>query len=194
MILMHWGRQSPPPRTAPDFDDARREALSYAAYLRHPALPEEKFRVYTQVGQIRELDNLPKQLSFDIQVVAKVLPFRVNQYVLDELIDWDNAETDPMFILTFPQKDMLEPKAFNRMAQLVKSGAPPGEVQTLAKQLRRRLNPHPAGQMELNVPELEGQKLPGMQHKYRHTVLFFPSQGQVCHSYCTFCFRWAQFI
>lgn len=194
MILMRWGRQSPPSRTAPDFDDARREVLSYAAYLRHPALPEEKFRVYTQVGQIRELDNLPKQLSFDIQVVAKVLPFRVNQYVLDELIDWDNAETDPMFILTFPQKDMLEPKAFNRMAQLVKSGAPPGEVQTLAKQLRRRLNPHPAGQMELNVPELEGQKLPGMQHKYRHTVLFFPSQGQVCHSYCTFCFRWAQFI
>lgn len=61
--------------------------MSYAAYLRHPVFPEEKFRVYTQVGQIRELDNLPKQLSFDIQVVAKVLPFRVNQYVLDELID-----------------------------------------------------------------------------------------------------------
>src|SRR5690625_7117027 len=33
-----------------------------------------------------------------------------------------------------------------------------------------------------------------MQHKYRGTVLFFPSQGQVCHSYCTFCFRWAQFV
>jgi len=25
-------------------------------------------------------------------------------------------------------------------------------------------------------------------------VLFFPSQGQVCHSYCSFCFRWAQFV
>jgi KamA family protein len=25
-------------------------------------------------------------------------------------------------------------------------------------------------------------------------VLFFPSQGQVCHTYCTFCFRWAQFV
>jgi L-lysine 2,3-aminomutase len=25
-------------------------------------------------------------------------------------------------------------------------------------------------------------------------VLYFPSQGQTCHSYCTFCFRWAQFI
>jgi KamA family protein len=25
-------------------------------------------------------------------------------------------------------------------------------------------------------------------------VLFFPAQGQTCHSYCTFCFRWAQFV
>ena len=34
----------------------------------------------------------------------------------------------------------------------------------------------------------------GLQHKYRETVLFFPSQGQTCHAYCTFCFRWAQFV
>ena len=33
-----------------------------------------------------------------------------------------------------------------------------------------------------------------MQHKYSETVLFFPSQGQTCHAYCTFCFRWPQFI
>jgi L-lysine 2,3-aminomutase len=33
-----------------------------------------------------------------------------------------------------------------------------------------------------------------MQHKYRETVLFFPSHGQTCHAYCTFCFRWAQFV
>ncbi len=48
--------------------------------------------------------------------------------------------------------------------------------------------------MELNVPSLRGRKLPGMQHKYRETVLFFPSQGQTCHAYCTYCFRWAQFV
>ncbi|EDN66969.1 Protein of unknown function DUF160 [Beggiatoa sp. PS] len=33
-----------------------------------------------------------------------------------------------------------------------------------------------------------------MQHKYRETVLFFPSQGQTCHAYCSFCFRWPQFV
>jgi L-lysine 2,3-aminomutase len=25
-------------------------------------------------------------------------------------------------------------------------------------------------------------------------VLFFPRQGQTCHAYCTYCFRWAQFV
>ncbi|MFC1575681.1 KamA family radical SAM protein, partial [Gemmatimonadota bacterium] len=46
---------------------------------------------------------------------------------------------------------------------------------------------------ELNVPRLDGKPLPGLQHKYRETVLFFPTAGQSCHTYCTYCFRWAQF-
>jgi KamA family protein len=54
------------------------------------------------------------------------------------------------------------------------------------------LNPNPAGQVH-NVPELNGEKLVGIQHKYDETMLFFPSQGQTCHAYCTFCFRWPQF-
>jgi L-lysine 2,3-aminomutase len=33
-----------------------------------------------------------------------------------------------------------------------------------------------------------------VQHKYRETVLCFPSQGQTCHAYCSFCFRWPQFV
>ena len=37
-------------------------------------------------------------------------------------------------------------------------------------------------------------KLYGMQHKYKETTLFFPSQGQTCHAYCSFCFRWPQFV
>lgn len=33
----------------------------------------------------------------------------------------------------------------------------------------------------------------GMQHKYRETLLFFATEAQYCHSFCTYCFRWAQF-
>ncbi len=56
------------------------------------------------------------------------------------------------------------------------------------------MNPHPAGQMTHNVPMLNGEPLDGLQHKYKETVLFFPSAGQTCHAYCTFCFRWPQFV
>jgi L-lysine 2,3-aminomutase len=48
--------------------------------------------------------------------------------------------------------------------------------------------------MTHNVPRLNGRPLEGLQHKYRETVLFFPAQGQTCHAYCTYCFRWAQFV
>ena len=171
--------------------------MNYAAIARRPELvPSTKFKVYTEknLDQISQLDNLPARLRHDIQVVARILPFRVNRYVLDTLIDWNNAETDPMFLLTFPQREMLEPDAFDRMKKLLRSGADSKAVNALATQIRKGLNPHPAGQMELNVPKLDDEPLSGMQHKYHETVLFFPSQGQVCHSYCTFCFRWAQFV
>ena len=48
--------------------------------------------------------------------VAHVLPFRVNNYVIDELIDWNAVPADPLFQLTFPQPDMLLPEHYCRTA------------------------------------------------------------------------------
>ena len=129
-----------------------------------------------------------------MRVVANVLPFRVNEYVVNELIDWARVPDDPMFQLTFPQPGMLEPTQFQRMADLLRRSDDKRAIQQLAWEIRHELNPHPAGQRELNVPLLGEERLSGLQHKYNQTVLFFPSQGQTCHSYCTFCFRWAQFV
>ena len=156
----------------------------------------QRFKVYTErhLDQIAQIQRLPEEQRFAMHVVANVLPFRVNQYVIDELIDWTNIPEDPMFQLTFPQPGMLERGDFDRMAAVMKSGADQAEVKRVATEIRDKLNPHPAGQKNLNVPTLNNEELPGMQHKYRETVLFFPSQGQTCHSYCSFCFRWAQFI
>jgi KamA family protein len=145
----------------------------------------------TQIPQFR---HLPAQLRREVGIVARVLPFRVNAYVAEQLIDWQAAPGDPMFRLVFPQRDMLEPEAFERLAALVDRDASEAEIGACIQQIRHALNPHPAGQMELNVPTLDGEPLPGLQHKYRETVLFFPGRGQVCHTYCTFCFRWAQFV
>lgn len=154
------------------------------------------FKAYNhrQLDSIPELKMLPRELLFDMQVVSQVFPFRVNNYVIKELINWHNVPEDPVFRLTFPQKNMLKPTHFQVMAALVNSNASQNEINTAVRQIRAELNPHPAGQLDANLPEFNGLKLNGIQHKYKETVLFFPSQGQVCHSYCNFCFRWAQFI
>lgn len=160
-----------------------------------PGIPHRPFQVYTQ----RDLDRIPQLALLGeeqrraMRVVSSVLPFRVNQYVLDELIDWSRVPDDPIFQLTFPQPGMLAPDHHERIAGLVDGD--PGRLAEAVRAIRAELNPHPAGQMELNIPRLpDGERVNGLQHKYRETVLFFPSQGQTCHAYCTFCFRWAQFV
>lgn len=159
-------------------------------------VPARKFRAFTR----RDLDAIPQLQRFSnedvlaMRAVAHVLPFRVNDYVIDELIDWDHVPEDPIFQLTFPQPGMLAKADLDRMIDLLRREATEAELQHAARRIQHAMNPHPAGQMELNVPRLEGHSLPGMQHKYRETVLFFPSSGQTCHSYCTYCFRWPQFV
>lgn len=146
---------------------------------------------YKSISQISKLSA--NQIEA-IEVVGNVLPFKTNNYVVDELIDWNNVEHDPMFILTFPQKGMLSNEHYQKMKLTLDSTDDKNEIKRVANEIRHQLNPHPAGQLEHNVPEINGEKIMGMQHKYRETVLFFPSQGQTCHAYCTFCFRWPQFV
>lgn len=124
--------------------------------------------------------------------VAQVFPFRVNNHVVDELIDWSNIPEDPIFQLTFPQPAMLSIGDLALMLGLVRRGRDE-EIKQAARQIQVNLNPHPAGQLDLNVPTMMDQPLPGLQHKYEETVLFFPAAGQTCHAYCSYCFRWPQF-
>lgn len=155
------------------------------------------FKVFTQrdLDRIEPLQQLPEAMRFEMKVVSTVLPFRVNQYVINELIDWNNIPADPIFQLTFPQRGMLAPEHFDRIARLLEDDADKDTLNDAVQEIRLALNPHPADQMEMNMPRDEdGNRLDGIQHKYRETVLFFPSQGQTCHAYCTFCFRWAQFV
>jgi L-lysine 2,3-aminomutase len=154
------------------------------------------FRVFgtRNLEQIEGFRALDASRRLDIEAVAQVLPFRVNDYVLDELIDWSRVPDDPMFQLTFPQEGMLPPGTLRRIRDLLVRRVPRERLLQEVRAVQGNMNPHPAGQLDLNVPRLDGEPVPGLQHKYRETVLFFPSAGQTCHAYCTYCFRWAQFV
>lgn len=157
---------------------------------------EMKYRAYTlgNYRRIQQISCLTAEQIEAIEVVGRVLPFKTNNYVVDELIDWKNIPNDPMFILNFPQKEMLLPPHYEMMKRAVENGQK-SEIDRVAHAIRLQLNPHPAGQVEHNVPKLRnGKRINGLQHKYRDTCLVFPNRGQTCHAYCSFCFRWPQFV
>lgn len=120
-----------------------------------------------------------------------------------------------MFRLTFPQPAMLPQTDLHLLCRNLSEGTDRVKMQQIADSMRRRMNPHPGKQKEESVPILGGKRVPGMQHKYQETVMIFPAEvrssctsvwavadykltriswkGQFCHTYCTYCFRWAQF-
>ena len=157
---------------------------------------EQTIRYYTHrnIAQLPQYQLLTEEAKFELDVVSHVLPFRVNNYVADELIDWEEVPDDPIYRLVFPQKGMLLPHHFELVANATRSGTSKERVGALVRQIQLSLNPHPAGQSTANVPVMGGEPVSGLQHKYRDSCLIFPASGQTCHSYCTYCFRWPQFV
>lgn len=157
------------------------------------APPQLVFYNKNHINMMPQLNVLSVKTRDEIRAAAEVFPFRMNNYVLENLINWENVPNDPVFRLTFPMREMLYDHEFEKLDHAINSGKSREQVKRIVSEIRNRLNPHPAEQLTMNVPYLEGQKVEGLQHKYKETCLIFPSEGQTCQSYCTFCFRWAQF-
>lgn len=155
-----------------------------------------KFKAYSAraLAQSPYWHRLPRDMQEALLVVSRVLPFRVNDFVLQELVDWSKLPDDPIGRLIFPHRDMLAAQDFADLSGLLHQHQDEALINARVARIRARMNPHPAGQLTHNVPQLEGHHLPGLQHKYQQTVLYFPAEGQTCHAYCTFCFRWPQFL
>ena len=157
-------------------------------------MPAPTYQAYSvrNFRQIPQIQSWPEHAVKEIETVARVLPFKTNNYVVDELIDWNNIPADPMYTLNFPRHELLKTAHWQKMARAAEKALPESELKALARSVQMELNPDPSNQ-SANVPLLHGHRVSGAQHKYRETVLFFPQAGQTCHAYCTFCFRWPQF-
>lgn len=156
-------------------------------------MPEKMvFYANQRIVSVPQLAQIDPKLAHGIRLAALVFPFKVNNYVLDNLIDWEAGEDDPMFRLVFPHPDMLLPEDLSCLDRLHAAGNQADLDKEVAR-IRARMNPHSSDQL-VNVPQFEGHSVEGVQHKYDETALVFPKQGQTCHAYCTFCFRWPQFV
>jgi KamA family protein len=130
------------------------------------------------------------------EIVAQVFPFKINQHIIDQ-IHWNNYQKDPLFQLTFPQKDMLFPDEISELLALKTANAPRDIMAQKVSEIRNRKNPAPANQ-SANRPFIDHDNEPefidGLQHKYKKIVLMFHKNAQTCHAYCTYCFRFNQFV
>jgi KamA family protein len=149
-----------------------------------------KFYHKNNFEQIPQIEKLSGNLCENIKVVANVFPFKVSQYVVDELIDWSKVPEDPVFQLSFPNAEMLPDEFFAKLKNSLMADNSTEQTKQIVQEIRNSLNPNPNGQ-DLNIPFLNDTSVLGIQHKYPETVLFFPAEGQDCFTFCTFCFRWA---
>ena len=170
--------------------------MSLALQDARPAGVPGRYRALgpAQLAGIASRYGLSEEEARAVRLHSMVLPFRVNEYVLENLIDWSAIPDDPVYQLVFPQPGMIPQDELESLADEAGPDGSTDGLRAAVATMRARLNPHPAGQRELNVPRIGGEPVPGLQHKYSRTVLHFPAQGQTCHAYCTYCFRWAQFV
>ncbi|MEN3275129.1 MAG: hypothetical protein V7631_919 [Massilia sp.] len=154
-----------------------------------------KFRPYTRqtILLARQWQWMSADQQEAVQVLSHVMPFRTNRFVLEQLIDWHNIPDDPIFRLTFPQRDMLPAEEYAQLRELVLFKKNAAAIADMARRIQMRMNPRWAGQDTHSVPVLDRVLQRGLQHKYEDTVQFFPSGARTCHAHCASCGRPPQF-
>ena len=74
---------------------------------------------------------------------------------------------------------MVAPEDLDHVMNVIKNNKSRVVLQKEVEKIRAKMNPHPANQKTMNVPRDNGKEVPGIQHKYRETVLFFPAEGEI---------------
>ena len=92
-----------------------------------------KFIPYTQrtISKAPQWEKFTPEMKHTVEVLSQVLPFRVNQYILDELIDWDNIPDDPIFRLTFPHREMLRENEFSQLSDALRQNKDEASLQMI---------------------------------------------------------------
>ncbi len=149
-----------------------------------------------QAYNLKNLDKIPQysllkeNVIHPMYVVGRVFPFKVNTYILNELIDWNTIPNDPIFRMTFPQKEMLSEDDYNAIDLAIKKDSSEEFLQQIVKKIWNNLDPSSTGQNEASLPLYNNHGLYGLQHTYNEILSYSPSQEQSCQAYCTFYFRW----
>ena len=71
------------------------------------------------LNKLPQYNKLSEEAKVALKVVGSVLPFRVNNYVTEHLINWEKFQDDPIYKLTFVDKEMLSENQFQKMKSII---------------------------------------------------------------------------
>ena len=60
--------------------------------------PSLKSYTLSNFRTLPQIQKLSEETQFEMEVVGNVLPFKANNYVVEQLIDWNNVPNDPIFV------------------------------------------------------------------------------------------------
>lgn len=145
------------------------------------------FKLSSYFSHLSENDQL------EFSVLTKIFPFKANQFVLDNLIDWSNIPGDPIYKLVFPRKEMIGEDNFDYLKTLQNQFPADFNTSPFLEPIRQAYKKEVAF-TETGLPRRNGEYLKGMYRNFPSVLSLFPSpMVRTCHSYCNYCVRWEQF-
>lgn len=134
---------------------------------------------------------LAEKKVFD--TLTHFFPFKANNYVLENLIEWDLVPHDPMYRLLFPRKEILGEARYSRVKQIFDSNLDPKGQSEKLKEIKDEVKPA-IKFFPSSIPHMQGKPLTGLFRSFRTILNLFPDPMlKTCHAYCSYCFRWNAF-
>lgn len=154
-----------------------------------------KYQSYSNLSfkKTRYYQQLPSKERDTYDILSLVFHFKINSYVLDHLIKWEQVPDDPIYRLTFPRKEMLSPIDYSKLSLLINNGTNQKDLLSFIQEIKLKMYPniryHNSG-----IPKFNNQPIQGIYRSFNKQVSLFPEPMiKTCHTYCSYCFRWITF-
>lgn len=143
---------------------------------------------FLKLPQAKFLSNDNRE---NLQILNWIFPFKTNNYVIDELIDWNNYESDPIYQLNFPQVGMIKEKDFKQLENDFRISTNANKSLALINLKTQIIHEHIS---DTSQSPKERQQVSGIYHVLKNTALLFPAGTQSCHGYCNYCIRFIRHL
>lgn len=139
----------------------------------------------SNIEEIKKFCQIPSEAFNQIKLMSTFVPFKTNNYIVSQLIDWLNYKTDGVYKINFPQKHYFTSQIQTGLKKLKNST-------DLLVQLKETISIKNLFLEKISeIPNDVPSTLPnGLFQQLPSTMLLFPAEANYCFGFCAYCFRW----